>query len=42
MKHETVENVAGWAAGVVAAAFFTVLFVAMTAPAAETVQMFLS
>lgn len=42
MKHETVENVAGWMAGVAAAAFFTVLFIAMSAPVAETVHKFLS
>ena len=42
MKTETLENLAGWAAGLGAAAFFTLLFVAMSAPVAETLQKFLS
>ena len=42
MKHETVENVAGWIAGLAAAAFFTTLFVAVSLPVAETVQKFVS
>ncbi len=42
MKHETIENVAGWLAGVAAAAFFTVLFIAMSTPAAETVHKLLT
>lgn len=42
MSHETVENVAGAAAGIVAAAFFTLLFIAVSAPVAETVQKLMS
>lgn len=42
MKTETVENVASWIAGVAAAVFFTTMFIAMSGPAAETVQKFLS
>ena len=42
MKNETLENVAGWVAGVVTAATFTMLFVAMSAPVVETLQKFLS
>lgn len=42
MKHETLENLAGWVAGITAGAVFTVLFVAMSAPVAETVQKFVS
>jgi len=42
MKSETIERVASWAAGVGAAAFFSLLFVAMSSPAAETVARFIS
>ena len=42
MSHETIENVAGAVAGIVTAAFFTVLFVAVSAPVAETVQKFIA
>lgn len=42
MKSETIENLAGLAAGLAAAAFFTILFVAVSAPVAETVQKLIS
>ncbi|HUP88683.1 MAG TPA: hypothetical protein VM100_05020 [Longimicrobiales bacterium] len=42
MKSETLENLASWTAGVAAAAFFTILFVAVSSPVAETVQKFVS
>ena len=42
MSTRTIENLAGWAAGLAAAAFFTLLFVAMSAPVAEAVQKFVS
>ena len=42
MKTETLENVAGALAGVAAAAFFTILFVALSSPVAETVQKLIS
>ena len=42
MSHETVENVAGALAGLLTAAVFTLLYVAVSAPVAETIQKFLS
>ena len=42
MSHETLENIASALAGVAVAAFFTVLFVAVSAPVAETLQKFVS
>lgn len=42
MKNETLENVAGWLAGVTTGASLTLLFVAMSAPVVETLQKFLS
>lgn len=42
MKTETLENLATWAAGLAAAAFFTILFVAISSPVAATVQKFVS
>jgi len=42
MRTETVENVAGTLAGIAAAAFFTVMFVLMSAPVVETVRKFIS
>ena len=42
MKYETMETVAGWVAGITAGALFTILFVAMSLPVAETVQKFIS
>lgn len=42
MKNETLENLAGWVAGIVTAASFTMLFAAMSAPVVETLQKFLS
>ena len=42
MRTETLENLASAAAGVAAAAFFTILFVAVTTPVAETVAKLLS
>ena len=41
-NYETIENVAGWVAGLATAAAFTALFVALSLPVAETVQKFLS
>lgn len=40
MKHETVENVAGWSAGLAAGTLFAILYVALSAPVAETVLKF--
>ena len=42
MSHETIENVASAVAGIAAAAFFTVLYIAVSAPVAETLQKFIS
>jgi hypothetical protein len=42
MKHETLENLAGLVAGAAAAVFFTVMFIALSIPTAETVQKFIS
>lgn len=42
MKNETLENLAGWVAGIVTAASFTILFAAMSAPVVETLQKFMS
>jgi hypothetical protein len=42
MKTETIENIASALAGLAAAACFTVLYVALTAPVAETVQKLIS
>lgn len=42
MKNETVENVAGWLAGIATGASFALLFIAMSAPVVETLQKFIS
>ena len=42
MKAETLENIASAVAGLAAAACFTILFVAVSSPVAETVQKFIS
>ena len=42
MNTETVENIASALAGLAAAAFFTILFVALTSPVAETVAKLVS
>lgn len=42
MKNETVENVAGWLAGIVTGTSLVLLFIAMSAPVVETLQKFIS
>lgn len=42
MKTETLENLASAVAGIAVAACFTILFVAVSTPVAETVQKFVS
>jgi hypothetical protein len=42
MNTERIENIASLAAGAAAAVFFTLLFIAMSTPAAETVSKFLA